>query len=470
VDHTLVEMEDKPPESIVPKDMVDAEATRQAKSLLPTQTLPELLKPPRNDTAAADDDNDFEHLRPPGSIKGGDEKGKPTIALDNKQLQWLKEFKETLEGMRKAEEDRFKAEQVEQAKQMEDGLEALNKSMRLPIPATKTPGAMVEKWLEGMHPTVKLTTEGVQQPSPEDVAQAIEAARLGKARESEVMIQLRELKRLRSSRLVDLNTERNDIEAEYDRYAESILKSAQEQGLDISSLRSWSDTYDATHSTVNDARSSRSDETYPTVESITGTNLGGWLRLGKDSVYDNVMTGKSVVVHNAPDGEDYLSSKIVPIDEYLTEDQQNIRKSLARAFAKGRIRQAFDVSKRPHEMPRAAKMDVSPPITLNGAAIDPASTVTTTVPSTLIASGANSIAASVLPLVAAGAVPVGLAAAQTSDSSDAATNDAMVDGPGMDITDDDDGFSVVGSGFGGLDDDTKSETSGFSDQGGNDAD
>ena len=410
------------------------------------------------------DDEDFERLRPPGSVKVGD--ADQAVQLTPQQLEFLKQMRGLISEAQQREDARIQALQTAKTQEMTEALANLNKDMQRPVPESKSLKPKVEKWLNGVHPELAPPLETTQVFRNEENLKSSQELAKERKRLADLAHLLEELDLLESTRLHYTNTQREMIERAHAEHRAAVYEAAKEEGLDVPSLEALERSFQTrrTSSIVGPRRDPT--DTDPSVESVAKSGMGNWLGLGKGSMYDEVMTNSAVSVFEAPDGGALYPHAQVPPDQYFNdENQRMIRKELAQAYGEdvvAKARRAFGLVQ---VFPKIVEMDVSiPPSTLDGITDGPSVTASETTPPISLATREGP-SGTMETVAAAGAPPIGLNPANTGSDIEGMSDDAVLDGPGFDSADIDDGRSVTGSGLGPVDDDVGSVISGFSGQG-----
>lgn len=431
----------------VPMEQVDVPA---ADTSLSNRSLMNVLK---------GDDDDFERLRPPGSVKAGD--ADPATRLTPQQLEFLKQMQGLISKAQQQENDRLQAQQSAKTQEMEEALLNLNKDMQRPVPVAKSLKPMVDRWLTGVHPDIAPRLDLIQEPGNADVPKSHGELIHEEKRLMELAYMLKEIKLLELTRLHYTNTQREIIEAIHDEHRTVVYQAAKEEDLDTGSLEALEQSLQTRRAVSIGGSRREPTDTDPSVESVAGSGLGDWLGLGKGSMYDEITTDRDVSIWEANDGEALQPHVQVPITQYLTEDQRLSQEALAKAHGEGVVAKYSAVYRGVQIFPKLVKMDASmPPSTLDGITVGSSVTVPENTPPISLAS--QEVRPSTVETAAgAEASLTELDAADAGLGIEGMSNDAVLDGPGFE----DDGRSVTGSDLGPVEDDVGSVISGFSDQG-----
>jgi hypothetical protein len=408
------------------------------------------------------DDDDFERLRPPGSIKAGD--ADPATQLTPQQLAFLRQMQGLISEVQQKETDRMQAQQAARTQEMEEALMNLNKDMQKPIPESKSLKPKVDSWLTGVHPDFAPHLDSVPEPGNQDVQESPRDVAQEQKRLMELAYMLKEIDLLEMTRLRYTNAQRETIEGIHDAHRAAVYQVAEDEELDVASLKALEQSFQTRRTDSIVAPRRDPADTDPSVESVAGSGMGSWLGLGKGSMYNEIMTDQDVSIWEANDGEVLQSHVQVPITQYLTDDQRWIRKALAKVHGEDAVAKYSRAFRRVQIFPKIVKMAVSlPPSTLDGITVGPSVTVPATILAISLATR-EAPSSTMETAAAAGAPLVELDPANAGLGIEAMSDDAVLDGPGFDSAEDD-GRSVTGSGFGPVEDDVGSVISGLSDQG-----
>jgi hypothetical protein len=404
------------------------------------------------------DDDDFERLRPTGSVK--DQPADGPAQLTPQQLELLKQMRGIIREAQETEAKRVELQQAEEAKNLEQALASLNEDMHRPVPKSRTLKPKVETWLEGVHPNMPANDAVVvDKPVSQSGIKSPEDLTLEKREWIRLARMLEEVDLLRQSRLHYMDTPREVIEEVYDDHRGMIYEVAQGNGLDVPSLEALERSFQTRRSTSLTGPRRDPEDTDPSLENVAGSAAGTWFGLGKGSMYDEVMTDQDVEIGEANDGESLQPRANVPIGQYLTPVQVSIRKKLAETYGTGVVAKYSEIFRRLQVFPKTAKMEmITRPPTLDGLTTGPTMTASATPVNRSLQTPEASLATVERTMDAAPLIA--LDPANPILGFEGISDDAVVDFDGAD----DDGRSVTGSGFGPVaEDDARSELSGFSD-------